>query len=753
MSGEFFTMCERLLSAAANGLYQGLIIAFVVAVALRLFTRTNAATRYAIWFGTMLLIAALIPAHVLVSLAPHWRLDAANATEAETGPVVIPGPANPVNEVAWQVPDADYSPTEQIAADPANIPIEPQEEAASEPLIVERTIDTEPSDDVLTSPLPTVLKPFTAKPETFVNLPRWVCAGLICVWAILAGIRFAVIGARLAEVRRIKKSSQAAGLGLQALFDRICRAKTGSREVRLRISSAHRTAMLLGFAHPAVLLPAEMDKETRDGEVEHVLRHELAHVDRWDDWGNLAQQVIEGALHFHPAIWWISRQLSLEREIACDDHVIEASGRPRAYALTLANVAIRMNQNRHSLSPGVSNNNSQLQQRITMILNAQRDRSPRLARSRLGLFTATAAILAAIAINVGPRLVLAESASAETAAVAPDLSGPDTAPRHKDGESADVTVSQPVPEAVEAPEPPEPPEAPEAPEPPEPPEAPDALVSPAEVSVSVSPLIAPVHVQPRVDLVAPVAVSAQGLVTEVSMDSDEAPQPKREKRQLSVEERLDRLERKLDQLQARGDRKERRDAFAFKTDNQNWKPDGKPMDFNFKFDDDFKNSAEQIKREVEQAKREMEQEKDQAKREMEQEKRNAEQEKRNAEQMKRDVEQGKHEAEQAKREAEQREREAQQGKRDAERAMRQLEQQSEKRVAELQEKFRGMQFDGSEAQLEALKQARESLHHEVENLNEQIRHLEEQRNRGPKHVHKDDGDDGNKNDNGSSDKK
>ncbi len=157
---------------------------------------------------------------------------------------------------------------------------------------------------------------------------------------------------------------------------------------------------MLGFAHPAVLLPSEMDKETTDGEVEHVLRHELAHVDRWDDWGNLAQQLIEGALHFHPAIWWISRQLSLEREIACDDHAIEAGGSPRAYALTLANVAIRMNQCRHSLAPGVSNNNSQLQQRITMILNAQRDRSPRLSRSRLGLFTATAAILAAIAINV-----------------------------------------------------------------------------------------------------------------------------------------------------------------------------------------------------------------------------------------------------------------------------------------------------------------------------------------------------------------
>ncbi len=164
-----------------------------------------------------------------------------------------------------------------------------------------------------------------------------------------------------------------------------------------------------------------MDKDANADEVEHVLRHELAHVERRDDWGNLAQQTIQAALFFHPAVWWISAKLSLEREIACDDHVLEASGRPRAYALTLANVASRMNQCRHLLAPGVSNNNSQLQQRITMILNTNRDRSPRLAKTRLGLFTAATAMLAVLAINAGPRLALAQSPLEDPAAPSSDL--------------------------------------------------------------------------------------------------------------------------------------------------------------------------------------------------------------------------------------------------------------------------------------------------------------------------------------------
>jgi hypothetical protein len=160
---------------------------------------------------------------------------------------------------------------------------------------------------------------------------------------------------------------------------------------------------------------------------------------------------------------------------------------------------------------------------------------------RLGLFTATAAILAAIAINVGPRLVLAESASVETAAASPDLSGPDTAPRIKSGSSEDV--APPVPEAAEAPEPPEPPEAPEASP------APSALSAPEVLISGRSALVAPMPPISASVRVAPVAVSVPGVVTEVSMDSEDAPDARPAKRQKSIEERLDRLERKLDEMQ------------------------------------------------------------------------------------------------------------------------------------------------------------------------------------------------------------
>ncbi|MFP5229369.1 MAG: M56 family metallopeptidase, partial [Acidobacteriota bacterium] len=47
---------------------------------------------------------------------------------------------------------------------------------------------------------------------------------------------------------------------------------------------------------------------------------------------NLLQKIARALFFFHPAVWWIDARLSLEREMACDDAVLAATGNPRAYA-------------------------------------------------------------------------------------------------------------------------------------------------------------------------------------------------------------------------------------------------------------------------------------------------------------------------------------------------------------------------------------------------------------------------------------
>jgi hypothetical protein len=42
---------------------------------------------------------------------------------------------------------------------------------------------------------------------------------------------------------------------------------------------------------------------------------------------------------FNPGVWWITRRLQIEREVACDERVVQATGDPRTYAACLAKLA------------------------------------------------------------------------------------------------------------------------------------------------------------------------------------------------------------------------------------------------------------------------------------------------------------------------------------------------------------------------------------------------------------------------------
>ena len=87
-----------------------------------------------------------------------------------------------------------------------------------------------------------------------------------------------------------------------------------------------------------------------------------------------------------------------------------------------------------------------------MILDTNRNTSPRLERTRIGFITAVAGIMAAIAIYAAPRIVLAQSETPHPEAVATSganvLRAPDgstiTAPQAVAFASADVDSGEPA---------------------------------------------------------------------------------------------------------------------------------------------------------------------------------------------------------------------------------------------------------------------------------------------------------------------
>jgi hypothetical protein len=66
-----------------------------------------------------------------------------------------------------------------------------------------------------------------------------------------------------------------------------------------------------------------------------VLAHELAHIRRHDYLINVLQTLAETLFFYQPAVWWVSSCIRNERELCCDDLVVEFCGNPVGYARAL----------------------------------------------------------------------------------------------------------------------------------------------------------------------------------------------------------------------------------------------------------------------------------------------------------------------------------------------------------------------------------------------------------------------------------
>ncbi len=105
--------------------------------------------------------------------------------------------------------------------------------------------------------------------------------------------------------------------------------------LRVFLSDRVGEAVLVGIWRPMVLLPAAWLLEMTPEVLEAVIAHELAHVRRWDLWTNLLQRLVEALLFYHPAVWWLSRRMSLQREMCADNLAVAVTGGRVTYARVL----------------------------------------------------------------------------------------------------------------------------------------------------------------------------------------------------------------------------------------------------------------------------------------------------------------------------------------------------------------------------------------------------------------------------------
>jgi len=206
-----------------------------------------------------------------------------------------------------------------------------------------------------------------------ITIPDSWALYLLAGWIALSGWFLSGIIRALWRIRMLKKSCIPVDAErLDPLLQRTLHSAS-TRRVSLCISAIVRVPAAIGLTNAAIVLPQWTLEELTPNELNQILIHEIAHLRRRDDWTNLMQQFVKALFFFHPAVWWIEKEAALEREMACDDEVLEQTANPRAYAECLAHLAERTFVERSvALAQAVLGKIRQTSARVARILDGNR---------------------------------------------------------------------------------------------------------------------------------------------------------------------------------------------------------------------------------------------------------------------------------------------------------------------------------------------------------------------------------------------
>ena len=280
------TMVQGVGWTLLHFLWQGLVIAALLAIGLRLLRRGPAQYRYLAGCAALLLMA-LAP---LVTFQLVLKQD-----EPPPLPVVEP-----------MVPDAP-APVERVAPPAVTLP----------KIVV------------------------TATPEARAQKISWrlepFLPWLVAAWLLGVGGLSCRLFAGWLQIRRLRRAdAEALADGWPDKLAELARRLGVNRPLRLLRTACVEVPTVIGWLRPVILLPAACLTGLTPAQLESIIAHELAHIRRHDYLINLLQSAVETLLFYHPAVWWVSRRIREERENCCDDLVVEVCGDRVGYARALA---------------------------------------------------------------------------------------------------------------------------------------------------------------------------------------------------------------------------------------------------------------------------------------------------------------------------------------------------------------------------------------------------------------------------------
>jgi beta-lactamase regulating signal transducer with metallopeptidase domain len=247
------------------------------------------------------------------------------------------------------------------------------------------------------TPVPVPAAAPGAGPIYVPSAPDILITVFLGIWAAIALVSLLRVLPALRAVYALRDRCEPFPASVESRLPLWLEARARGRGTQLRICDAAPGATALGFGRPCIAIPSSHVTELTIDELDQVILHEHAHLQRRDDWSRLAQTLLLSVLWIHPAAVIASRALSREREMACDEWVVARTGLPKAYARCLAHAAeLRMHRRgAPPLVPALIGRRHELVRRVDRILAMRRN-----ARAHVSLAAAAVAAFVMVTASV-----------------------------------------------------------------------------------------------------------------------------------------------------------------------------------------------------------------------------------------------------------------------------------------------------------------------------------------------------------------
>lgn len=145
-----------------------------------------------------------------------------------------------------------------------------------------------------------------------------------------------------------------------------------SKKIVLKTTANNVVPFTIGFLKPIIVVPLAAINNLSAQQLEAILIHEIAHIKRQDYFINLLLMLIDTVMCFNPFSKLINNEIFIERELCCDDVVINYPYSTNQYAQALLNIAkTQTTPQLYAGSLGAINTQQQLKYRINRMFNIE----------------------------------------------------------------------------------------------------------------------------------------------------------------------------------------------------------------------------------------------------------------------------------------------------------------------------------------------------------------------------------------------